>query len=84
MNLNYTYKLKCPDSDHGETDIWDVLSEKPSRTYYCHGHKITHTDLYTVWFTGHQENIKKHLSHHKAIFETAIHVFEIENTAFVV
>jgi hypothetical protein len=55
MNVNYTYKLKCPDSDHGETDIWDVLSEKPSRTYYCHGHKITHTDLYTVWFTGHQE-----------------------------
>jgi hypothetical protein len=53
--VNYTYKLKCPDSDHGETDIWDVLSEKPSRTYYCHGHKITHTDLYTVWFTGHQE-----------------------------
>jgi hypothetical protein len=41
MNVNYTYKLKCPDSDHGETDIWDVLSEKPSRTYYCHGHKIT-------------------------------------------
>jgi hypothetical protein len=26
---------------------------------------------------------KKHLSHHKAIFETAIHVLEIENTAFV-
>jgi hypothetical protein len=25
----------------------------------------------------------KYLSHHKAIFETAIHVFEIENTAFV-
>jgi len=55
MNLNYTYKLKCPDSDHGETDIWDVLSKKPSRPYYCHGHKITHKDLYTVWFTGHQE-----------------------------
>lgn len=55
MNLNYTYKLKCPDSDHGETDIWDVLSELQNRTYYCHGHKMIHKDLYTVWFTGHQE-----------------------------
>lgn len=55
MSVNYTYKLKCPDSDHGETDVWDVLSEKPSGPYYCHSHRITHTDLYTVWFTGHQE-----------------------------